>query len=277
LTVSVDITPPAVAIVSPTNGATRTTKTNVVSGTASDSGTVRSGLSLVQVRVNGGPWQTATGTTNWNRSVILEPCGNIIEARSLDKAGNYSPTASVAVVYVPPNTIPNRPTNVWPGAGTSGISLTPTLQASPFIDSDCIGDTHTASQWQVLNSSGTIVIVSSGTNTVNLTSWTVPPNRLSYGSNYQWRVRYRDNRNGWSSNSIMTGFATAGPYLSLAKQGTNMVLRWPTNTPGFGLQWRTNLTLGNWSNATPLAVVVAGQYTVTNRITGERRFYRLKR
>lgn len=277
LTISVDITPPTVVISSPTNGANVTTSPTTVSGTASDSGSPTSGLNLVEVRVNGGSWSNATGTASWTRSITLSPCANTIEARSLDKAGNYSAIASNLVTYIPPNTPPNTPSNVSPANGAANVSVMPTLQGSAFSDADCVGDTHVTSQWQVLNSPGVVVVADSGTNTVNTVSWLVPTNKLYYGSNYQWHVRYRDSRNGWSSYSPQTFFTNGGPVLIGTKQGTNMVFKWPTNALGFSLQWVTNLPPVNWSNATPAPVIVIGQYTVTNSMTNNVRFYRLKK
>lgn len=277
LTVSIDITPPTVAISIPTNGQVLTTSPFTVTGTAADFGAPTSGISVVQVRVNGGSWSNATGTTSWTRSVALSPCPNTIEARSLDKAGNYSIIISNSIVYVPPNTVPNRPANVSPTSGLMEVSLTPILQASAFSDPDCIGDTHAASQWQILDSAGTVIVADSGTDTVNKVTWIVPTNRLYYGSDYQWHVRFQDSRNGWSSNSTQTTFTTIGPLLNGIKQGTNLVLKWPTNAVGFTLQLNTNLLTTNWTAATPAPVIVSGQYTVTNKFTNQFKFYRLKR
>ena len=280
LTVSIDITPPTVAISNPTNGAHLVTSPITVSGSASDPGSPSSGLNRVEVRLNGGNWTNASGTTSWSRTgVALLPCGNTIEARSLDKAGNYSAIVSNFVTYTPANTVPNTPVNVSPAAGEKNVSVTPTLQASAFSDPDpvCLGDTHAASQWQVLNKPGSIVVADSGTDTVNKLSWTVPAGKLYYGSNYQWQVRYQDSRNGWSSYSTRTSFTNGGPSLVAAKLGTNIVLNWPSNTVGFTLQWSTNLGSMNWSNATPLPVLVNGQYAVTNNMTNAFKFYRLKK
>jgi len=66
------------------------------------------------------------------------------------------------------------------------------------------------------------------------------------------------------------------PVLTLSKQGTNLVLNWPTNTLAFALQWSTNLGTATWSNAIPAPAIVDGQYTVTNNMTNKARFYRLK-
>lgn len=277
LTISIDVTPPTLVISSPTNGANVTVSPTTVSGTASDPGSPTSGLNLVEVRVNGGSWSNATGTASWTRSVTLSPCANTIEARSRDKAGNYSAIASNLVTYISPNTPPNTPSNVSPANGAANVSVMPTLHGSVFSDADCVGDTHAASQWQVLNSPGAVVVADSGTNTVNTVSWLVPTNKLYYGSNYQWHVRYQDSRNGWSSYSPKTSFTNGGPVLIGTKQGRNMVFKWPTNAPGFALQWVPNLGLVNWSNAAPSPAIVSGQYTVTNSMTNNVRFYRLKK
>ena len=277
LTVSIDTTPPTVAITSPANGQVLTTTPFTMIGTATDPGAPASGVSLVQVRVNGGSWSNATGTTSWTGSIVLSPCPNSIEARSLDNAGNYSAVASNFVSYLPPNTVPNTPVNVSPLTGATGVALAPTLQATTFTDPDCVGDTHAASQWQVLNSAGAIVVADSGTDTVNKVSWTLPTNKLAYGSNYVWRVRYQDSRSGWSSNSAQTAFTTINPLLTGVKQGTTIVLNWPTNALGFNLQWTTNLGTPTWSNATPAPVLVNGQWAVTNGLTNSLRLYRLKK
>lgn len=279
LTVSIDITPPSVAISSPANGATVATAAITVSGTAADPGSPASGLVGVEVRLNGGSWSNATGTTSWTRSVTLTNCGNTIEARSRDNATNYSIIVSNFVFYTPANTMPATPVNVSPGAGAKGVSVTPVLQASAFSDPDpvCVGDTHASSQWLVLSSSGAAIVADSGTDVVNRVSWTVPSGKLYYGSNYQWQVRYRDSRNGWSSYSARTFFTNSGPLLTSIQRGTNLVFNWPTNSLGFGLQWSTNLGATTWSNATPAPVIVNGQYAVTNNMTNQFRFYRLKK
>lgn len=277
LTISIDITPPTVTISSPINGANLVTATTTVSGTATDSSSPISGVSLVEVRVNGGAWQTASGTSSWSRNVTLTPCENTIEARSLDKAGNYSTNAVISITYTPLNTPPSTPINISPPAGAINISITATLQAGAFNDVDCVGDTHAASQWQILNGAGVVVVVDSGTDTVNKVNWQVPMSKLYYGSNYQWRVRYQDSRSGWSSYSTQTTFTTGGPLLGASNQGTNIIFKWPTNALGFTLQWATNLGSPTWSNATPAPLITSGQYAVTNGFTNNSRFYRLKK
>jgi uncharacterized repeat protein (TIGR03803 family) len=54
------------------------------------------------------------------------------------------------------------------------------------------------------------------------------------------------------------------PSLFITRIGTNAVLTWPSNAVGFNLETTTNLT-GAWD---PLA----GQYSVTNPISGRQKF-----
>jgi PKD repeat protein/sporulation protein YlmC with PRC-barrel domain len=111
----------------------------------------------------------------------------------------------------PPTTVPpvgpNRPTNVSPSNEATGIGLTPTLTSSAFSDPDA-GDTHAASQWQVMTSSGSYSspVYDSGTDPTNRTSIIVPS--LNYSTTYYWHARYQDNNGVWSDWSAETSFVT---------------------------------------------------------------------
>jgi len=73
--------PPEVEIVSPTDGTTLFDYTLTVSGTASD---VNGDLAEVYVRLDGGSWQLATGTTSWNFDFTLTAGYHLIEAKAVD-------------------------------------------------------------------------------------------------------------------------------------------------------------------------------------------------
>jgi hypothetical protein len=54
-------------------------------------------------------------------------------------------------------------------------------------------------------------------------------------------------------------------------------LTWPTNAVGFTLQSTTNLhSPAAWVTNSPAPVVINGQNTVTNPISGAQQFYRLR-
>jgi uncharacterized repeat protein (TIGR03803 family) len=66
------------------------------------------------------------------------------------------------------------------------------------------------------------------------------------------------------------------PQLTITPAVGNVILTWSTNFTGFSLQSTTNLISPTlWSSVSPDPVVVNGQYTVTNPISGARQFYRL--
>ena len=121
---------PTVTIDSPTDGETFTTTPIEVSGTASD---VWSGVSRVEVRVNGGLWDAASGTSSWSLSVALDPGSDLIEARAWDHAGSPSTIASVSVTYSPPpNQSPTPSFVVTPATGN--VTTTFWMNASSSWD-----------------------------------------------------------------------------------------------------------------------------------------------
>jgi M6 family metalloprotease-like protein len=83
------------------------TPSHAVTGTASDD----AGLQQVTVRINGGTWNAATGTTSWTIGGTLQPGLNTIEARAHDLAGKTK-DASVLCYYdtARPSTTMRSPT-----------------------------------------------------------------------------------------------------------------------------------------------------------------------
>ena len=67
----------------------------------------------------------------------------------------------------------------------------------------------------------------------------------------------------------------AWPQLSIVPAGANVILSWPTNVTGFTLQTTTDLASSSWTTNLASPVLVNGQNTVTNPITGTQLFYRL--
>lgn len=93
------------------------------------------------------------------------------------------------------------------------------------------------------------------------------------------------------SDNILYGITIAGgsrygtlfsismpPTLRITATGGNVILMWPTNVTGLTLQCTTSLSpSAAWINVSPPPVVINGQYTATNPISGTRQFYRLSR
>jgi uncharacterized repeat protein (TIGR03803 family) len=70
------------------------------------------------------------------------------------------------------------------------------------------------------------------------------------------------------------------PQLSITRFGPDVILSWPTSYLGFDysgytLQSATNLVSPVWTTNLPAPVVINGQYTVTNPISGTQQFFRL--
>ncbi len=71
------------------------------------------------------------------------------------------------------------------------------------------------------------------------------------------------------------------PQLAISLSGANVVLTWPTHVAGFDytgftLQFTTNLVSpAFWCPVSPAPLVINGQNTVTNRISGTQQYYRL--
>lgn len=130
-------------------------------------------------------------------------------------AGNTSGTLAGAegtghgfAALLSSNAYPERPVNVSPAGGESGVSVTPTLQGSAFADAD--GDSHAASRWQVRSEAGDYDSPAwdSGS-AAPAASITVPDGALAHSATYYWRVGYQDGRGLWSSYSLETAFTTA--------------------------------------------------------------------
>jgi hypothetical protein len=189
-TLPTDTTPPTVSISSPTSGQTFTNSPITVSGTANDPGSPSTGVSLVQVQVNGtgGTWQTASGTNMWSASASLSPGANTIYVRSRDGAGNYSTIASVSVTYTPdtqgPALVINSPVS---GATVTSPSLLVSGTASDSgrgnngVSSVTVNGVRaandTASGTGTANWSATITLLSAGANIITVVATDTVGNR----------------------------------------------------------------------------------------------------
>jgi hypothetical protein len=92
------------------------------------------------------------------------------------------------------------------------------------------------------------------------------------------------NYNGASSgltdtadNFEISSMTIQGTGLNIQPAGTNMVLWWSTNVPGFVLASSPSVNPGAvWTTNLPSPVVVGNQNFVTNPISGPQQFYRLQ-
>jgi hypothetical protein len=90
------------------------------------------------------------------------------------------------------------------------------------------------------------------------------------------RFDSRPDVDSYFDNIVVRLAPASAPQLTITRSGANVVLMWPTNATGFGLQSTTNLVSpAVWSTNFPAPVIVNGQSTVTNPITGPSQYFRL--
>jgi hypothetical protein len=120
---TVDSTAPAVAIGSPVGGST-VSGTVSVSGSSSDAG----GVAAVDVSVDGGGWQRASGTTSWSWSwgtTGLANGSHTLTARATDTSGNLTSTSTSVNVSNPvPDTTAPSVAVVSPASGATASGTT---------------------------------------------------------------------------------------------------------------------------------------------------------
>ena len=256
-----DTTPPTISITAPQNGQSFASAAITVSGTASDN----IGVTLVQVQLNGGAWQTATGTTSWSLPVTLAGGTNTIQASSEDAAGNISavPSVTVSCTLAPP---PSPPTAPSANAAT-------TITSSGF----------TANWSSVGNATGYHIDVSTSSSFSSFLSayhdldagsaTSVSVTGLNAGTTYYYQVR-ANNSAGTSGNSntvsTVTGAASQIPQsavtITSATTGTVGTAYTATAAGGSGtgsLVW----TLGPGSTASG-AAINSSTGTITANSTG---------
>ena len=131
---------------------------------------------------------------------------------------------------------------------------------------------------------GTIFKVNiDGTGSTNLYSFTGGDDgrNPSAGLILSGNTLYGTTSAGGSSRNGTVFSLSFTPQLTIIPSGADVVLTWPINNAGFdysgfNLQSTTNLVPSAvWTTVSPMPVVVNGQYTVTNPISGTQQFYRL--
>lgn len=268
-----DTTPPNVTISSPTSGQTFSTSSIAVSGVANDSGNASSGVSLVEVQVNGtnGVWQTANGTTSWSVTVGLQPGANTVYVRAHDGVGNYSTVKSVNVTYNPPPP-PSTPTAL---AATN-------ISASGFTAKWNSSSGANGYRLDVSTNNAFASFLSGFQNldVGNLTAYGVTG--LSAGSVYYYRVSAY-NSNGTSSNSSTITVATL-PDVPIANAATGIsahgfTANWSSvlGATGYRLDVSTNIVFSSYvSGYQNIDTGNVLAWNVTNLAASKTYYYRLR-
>lgn len=106
-----------------------------------------------------------------------------------------------------------------------------------------------------------------------LTVTNLPINWVTYR---QWNTG-SSGPNDTTDNFFISSMTIAGLTLNIQVAGTNAILSWPTNVPGFYLESTSNLkSPANWISNSISPAVVNSLNVVTNPITGQQQFFRLQ-
>ncbi len=138
------------------------------------------------------------------------------------------------------------------------------------------------------NGNGTVFAVNTdGTGFTVLHSFTAANPSNSDGASPQARLILSGNtlygtanQGGSSGDGTVFSLSFPPPQLHLIPSGPYVILTWPTNYAGFSysgyaLESTTNLVSPVWATNSPAPVIVNGQNTVTNPISGTQQFFRL--
>ena len=130
---------------------------------------------------------------------------------------------------------------------------------------------------------GTVFAVNTdGTGFTNLHSFTGgsdganPIAELILSANTLYGTAYTGTSAGNGTVFSLSLGTVGAPQLTIIRSAANVVLTWPANAAGFTLQSTANLSPAIWNSVSPGPVVVNGQSTVTNPISGRQQFYRLR-
>jgi hypothetical protein len=132
------------------------------------------------------------------------------------------------------------------------------------------GQAAVSNVWVQLNGGGW----TSATTANGWTNWSAAVT-LTFGTNTFAAYAVDQSGNVSVTNSVTFDFVgSTSPQLTILRSGTNVIVTWLA--AGFTLQSTTNLVSpAVWITNSPMPVVISGTNTVTNSISGTRKFYRL--
>jgi Bacterial Ig-like domain len=183
-----DITPPVSNITAPASGTQTNAHAYTVTGTSSDPTPDASGVTAVDVSVNGGTsWNAATpgspgnySTWSYNWSSIPAEGTYNIRSRATDGAGNVEtpgPGVNLIVDWTPPQVASTSPTN-----GQTNVAVTTNAVRATFTEANAMNASTINTGTFLLNGGAVAGSVSYdvGTKTATFT----PASELSYGTSY---------------------------------------------------------------------------------------------
>ncbi len=131
----------------------------------------------------------------------------------------------------------------------------------------------------VMNTDGTGFTVLHGFSAMNggtNSDGATPQAGLILAGNTLYGTAWEGGRSGFGTVFSLAAQPVTAPQLAVTAAGPNIILTWPANAAGFRLQSTASLSPPpNWAAVSPGPVLVNGQNTVTNIISGAQMFYRL--
>jgi hypothetical protein len=251
-----DTSAPVVVIAAPSSGTT-------VSGTVAVSGSAGDNVALARVEtsVDGGSWQTASGTSAWSwtwNTASLPDGTHTVSARSTDSSGNAS-TSSVTVTVS--NSTPSSPPPSSPAPNTQGswtspegvrinvnsagpwtISQVYSILTANALDLDRLGPTLTVNVQDTISSSTTTSATLSGGRYTNWTgtiylkginsSFANGPDDITaheYGHAWASYWRYTAQGGSWAAYQSARWTAADGSTTLANDARTNSSYTWQTD------------------------------------------------
>jgi hypothetical protein len=153
-----------------------------------------------------------------------------------------------------------------------------------YPDTDCLGvapPNYRVDGHVVLEADGTgncVVIASTGSHMATEPVGSIYPVSFQFANWFSnpASAPASDTRHDYSS-AFLNILSDPVPSLTIALSGTNCLLFWPTNAPGYSLQSSTNLLAVSWPDVTNSAVIVSDDYSVILSATQQKSFFRLKK
>ncbi|WP_319778450.1 hypothetical protein [Maridesulfovibrio sp.] len=177
----------------------------------------------VQVDLEVGNFTAPIHDTGWLTTIsggYEQPAGMLQPVRTRYKArcrrrlnsGDISPWSEV-IAFETRNVFNyvQRPINISPSQGATGVMECPTLYSSPFVVVGDTADVHEATQYR-MRIGDTVLHLSPELGAV--IEYDFPAGLLLVSGDYVWEVRYKGTAFGWSEWSTSTSFHTASAFIT---------------------------------------------------------------
>ncbi|WP_320169947.1 hypothetical protein [Maridesulfovibrio sp.] len=176
----------------------------------------------VQVDLDSGTFATSVHDSGFLTTIangyeqpagMLQP-GRRYKARCRRRLNNGLISPWSEVVFFETRAVFNyvqRPANVSPANGATGVMECPTLVSGPFAVVGDTADTHEATQYRMRIGD---VVLHLSPELGAVTEYDFPAGLLLVSGDYVWEVRYKGTALGWSEWSTATGFHTAAAFVT---------------------------------------------------------------